>query len=359
MFMAAYQKPDGRKLWLYSRRPIELRGPVTVPDTARVVPSSHLRWHPIEREWVIYAAHRQERPVTAGAGAANPLAPCSDQLRPTELPAGNWEVAVFDNRFPSLAADPGPTPAIEGVLTTPAHGRAEVVVFGQDEGTPLGRLDDDRIAMVLAVVGARTRALAAEGARYILAFENRGVEMGVTLHHPHGQIYAYGFMPGRIARAQNALAAHYEENGTDLMSVLCAATLENEERLIDRRAHAVSFVPPFARFPFEIWIVPLVHAPDLSSLSDAALGDVASVLGSALRRLDGLWRRPMPYLMTINQAPCDGASHPEWTLRIEIWPLRRTADKLKFLAGTELGAGVFASDVLPETAAAALKAAQP
>lgn len=358
MHCAEFDKPDGRKLWLYGRGPVAIAaGAVPVPDGSGVVPAAHLRWHPIEQEWVIYAAHRQERPSTvSGTPSSNPLAPTADPSHPTELPAGNWDAAVFENRFPSLAADPGPVPQVEGARTAAALGRAEVVVFAQDAAASLGRLGEERIALILDVIADRTRALAAAGARYVLAFENRGVEMGVTLHHPHGQIYAYGFLPARQERAVSALREHMAAHGQDLVTGLATAAAETGTRLIDRRGGAVSFVPGFARFPYEVWIAPLRHAPDLSALDAHETRDLAAVLGAALRRLDGLWNRPMPYLMTINQAPCDGLPHPEWTMRIEIWPIRRSADKLKYLAGTELGAGVFASDVLPEAAAAALRA---
>jgi UDPglucose--hexose-1-phosphate uridylyltransferase len=233
-----------------------------------------------------------------------------------------------------------------------------VVVFAQDAQVPLGDLGTDRIALVLEVIGERTRALAAQGLRYVLPFENRGPEMGVTLHHPHGQIYAYGFLPGRQARALARLRAHHSLTGRDLVGDIAESALADGVHLLDTAPHALSLVPPFARFPFEVWIAPRRPAPDLASLSRDELRDVAAVLGAALGRLDGLWSRPMPYLMTINQAPTDGEPHPEWTVRIEIWPVRRAADKLKFLAGTELAAGVFAGDMLPEDAAARLRAVE-
>jgi UDPglucose--hexose-1-phosphate uridylyltransferase len=190
---------------------------------------------------------------------------------------------------------------------------------------------------------------------YILPFENRGTEMGVTLHHPHSQIYGYGFVPGDIARTAAALRLHKEKHGEDLVAQLARTELAARTRVIAAAEHAVAFVPPFARFPYEIWLVPFRAGADLIDLTTEERMDLAALLQQALRRLDGLWGVPMPYLMSVNQAP-SGLSHPEWTLRIEIWPTRRSRDKLKFLAGTELAAGVFASDVLPEAAAAQLRA---
>lgn len=357
MHRAEFTKPDGRKLWLFGREPIAIAGDVPVPDGNRVMPHAHLRWHPLEGEWVIYASHRQGRPVSVSAGRAeNPLAPTLDASRPTELPAGNWEVAVFQNRFPSLTLAPSPLPDVADACVASAKGAAEVVVFSQDPAIGLGVLGDERIALVLSVIAERSRELAAKGACYVLPFENRGAEMGVTLHHPHGQIYAYGFLPARQARTMAQLSAYRRANHRDLVTDLVTRIVDERVRTIDVRDGALSFVPPFARFPYEIWITPRRHATDLSALSHDELRDVAIVLGSALRRLDSLWNRPMPYLLSINQAPFDGEKHPEWTVRIEIWPIRRTEDKLKYLAGTELAAGVFANDVLPEEAVEKLRA---
>lgn len=357
MHRAEFVKSDGRKLWLYGREPIELASGVPVPEGDRLAPRAHMRWHPLEGEWVIYASHRQGRPVTSSAGSvSNPLAPTTDPEKPTELPAGNWAVGVFENRFPSLTLEPSPLPRIPNTCVGPAKGVAEVVVFSQDPSTPLGSLGRDRIAMILAVMAERSRELAAQGARYVLPFENRGAEMGVTLHHPHAQIYAYHFLPARQSRTMAQLAAYRSANNRDLVFDLVCRELEEGIRAIDVRPRAASFVPPYARFPYEIWITPRRHVPDLSSLAPEEIDDLAVVLGCALRRLDALWSRPMPYLLSINQAPCDGEPHLEWTVRLEVWPIRRAPDKLKFLAGTELGAGVFASDVLPEEAAQALRA---
>lgn len=361
MHRLALTKPDGRQLWLYAREPLSVAsGPVPVPDTGRAIPEPHVRWHPLEAEWVIYAAHRQGRPLSASGGSGfDPLAPTRDPRHPTEVPEGNWEVAVFENRFPSLTRHASAISAMPHVATAAAVGRAEVIVFGQDETTSLGTLGDDRIALVLDVLAERTRLLAAQDIRYVLPFENRGPEMGVTLPHPHGQIYGYGFIPARQARQTIILRDHLHRAGRDLAGDIAEAELEAGLRVIDRRGRAVSFVPAFARFPYEIWVLPLVPASDLTELSASVLDDVAAVLGAALRRLDALWSRPMPYLLTVNQRPCDGEKHPEWRVRVEIWPIRRSADKLKYLAGTELAAGVFASDVLPEEAAAALRRALP
>lgn len=357
MHRSDHLKPDGRRLWLYGQAPIEVAGPMPTPGPAPGGGGSHCRWHPLLGEWVVYASHRQDRTFLPTA-ESNPLAPTADPSRPTELPAGRYDVAVFQNRFPTLVLEPPPPPVIPGVTAAEAFGECEVVVFSQDPAASLGTLADRQVALILEVLADRTRELAGAGIRYVLAFENRGVEMGVTLSHPHGQIYGYGFVPA-IQRLMLAnMRRHRGESGGSLVTDLAAAEITEGSRLVARRERAAAFVPGFARYPFETWIVPLGAAPShLSGLDAAGRLDLASATAEAVRRLDRLFGVPMPYLLTVNQAPTDGASYPEWTLFVAIWPIRRAPGKLKYLAGTELGAGVFAGDILPETAAAALRQA--
>jgi UDPglucose--hexose-1-phosphate uridylyltransferase len=350
---AEYIKPDGRRLWVYGRYPPDIEA-VPSPDTKAAMVDAHLRRHPLLEEWVVYSTQRQNRTFLPSP-EDDPLAPTVDPRHPTELPAGNYDVAVFENRFPSLSLHCGPPPEIEGAETAPAVGSCEVVVFAQDPSCSLGELPLDRICLILEVWADRTRCLQEAGRPYVMPFENRGIEMGATLQHPHSQIYGYGFMPQRQARATKVLQEHFSRTGRDLVSALALAERDKEIRVIAAHGSAVAFAPPFAQFPYETWVVPTRSVPDLAGLSDAERSDISFALSQSLRRLDRLWDVRMPYLMTVNQAPTDGLAHPEWTVHIEIQPIRRAPDKLKFLAGTELGAGVFANDVTPEAAAAALR----
>jgi UDPglucose--hexose-1-phosphate uridylyltransferase len=219
----------------------------------------------------------------------------------------------------------------------------------------LGDLPLDHLCLVFEVWADRTRAMCEAGLAYVLPFENRGTEMGVTLHHAHGQIYGYGILPQQQRRMAERLAAHHARTGRDLVADLAMEERAREIRLVAAAPHAVAFAPPFGRFPYETWIAPMRAVPDLAGLDASEREDMAALLQEVLRRLDALWRRPMPYLMTVNQAPTQNAA-PGWTVHLQIWPIRRAREKLKFLAGTELGAGVYTNDVAPEAAAAALRA---
>lgn len=347
-------EPDGRPLTLYSRRPIAAVESAPSPNREPVGASPHLRWHPLRGEWVAYAAHRQGRTFLPPP-EYNPLRPSGDAEAPTELPRGDYDVAVFDNLFPSLVTNARDAPRLM-VPTEPARGRCEVVVYTQDPAASLGTLPLDHVALLLEVWGERTRVHAAAGLRYSLPFENRGVEVGVTLHHPHGQIYAYPFVPPVPARMHALEREHRARTGRVLLADLIADELADGRRILYAGEHAVAFVPAWARYTYEAWVAPRSPVAFLGELAPAVRLDLARALKTLLLRYDGLWQRPFPYLMSWFQAPLDGAPHPEAHLHAEFYPPYRTRDKLKYLAGTELAAGMFANDSLPEDKAGELRA---
>lgn len=347
-------KPDGRRMTLYSHSPLNPQLKAPSPFAAPLSGASHLRWHPLRGEWVTYAAHRQGRTFMPPP-EYNPLAPTRDPLHPTEVPEGAWDIAVFENRFPSLGGLVTPPPPLI-VPTAPADGRCEVVVFTQDADGSLGTLPLDDIAMLFEVLGDRTLRLGAEPAiQYVMPFENRGTESGVTLHHPHGQIYAYPLVPPVPARMQQLALEHYTSHGRVLLEQHIAAERKDTVRMLYEGEHAVAFVPVCARYPYEVWVAPIRAVSGFMELSDAERMDLARALKTVLRKYDLLWDRRLPYLLTWYQAPTDGTTHPEWHLHAQLWPPYRTRDRLKFLAGTELGAGFFAMDVLPEDKALELQ----
>jgi UDPglucose--hexose-1-phosphate uridylyltransferase len=350
-------KPDGRRLILYSRRPIpeglEAPSPAATPPGA----DTHLRWHPLRGEWVAYASHRQNRTFLPPP-EYNPLAPTTDPAHPTEVPAGDWEVAAFENLFPTLTgAAPEPPEAI--VPTRPGKGACEVVVFTQDPAASLGGLPLGHIELILEVWADRYRELGErEDVAYVFPFENRGVEVGVTLHHPHGQIYAYPFVPPIPARELERQSAWLAERGTGLVEDLVRAELEDGRRILYEGPRTVAFLPVCARWAYEVWIAPRRAAPSVADLDAAERADFARALKTVLLKYDGLWSRPFPYIMAFHQAPTDGAPHPEAHLHVEIYPAYRMPNRLKYLAGSEVGAGAFTADTLPEAKAAELRAVE-
>jgi len=351
-------KPDGRALHLYGRAPIPDTLVAPTPRAGRLAPpSSHLRWHPLRGEWVIYASHRQDRTFLPPP-EFNPLAPTTDPAQPTEVPAGAWDVAVFENLFPALSST-SHEPEASIVDTRPALGTCEVVVFTQDPRASLGRLPLTQLELVLEVWGERYRELGArDDVQYVFPFENRGVEIGVTLTHPHGQIYAYPFVPPIAARELAEQRAYLERHGRGLLDDHIRAELTDGRRMLYVGEHAVAFVPACARFAYEAWLAPRRPVGSFADLGDDERRELARALKTVLLQLDGLWNVPMPYILAVHQAPCDGHAHPEAHLHIEIYPYLRLRGRLKYLAGSETGAGAFTSDTVPEEKAAELRAVE-
>lgn len=355
MYSLDVTKPDNRTMTLYGRAPVRIHGPPPSPSPEPVDSNPHLRWHPLRGEWVTYAAYRQGRTFLPPP-QYNPLAVTADPDHPTELPAGEYDIAVFDNRFPalSLAAHEPPQST---VATAPADGHCEVVVFTQDPTTSLGALALSHIELLLQVWADRTaRATRIPQLRYVLPFENRGAEVGVTLHHPHGQIYAYPFVPPVPARINAQEVEFYREHGRGLLADMIAAEQRTAVRILYAGEHAIAFVPPCARYPYEAWVAPVQPVAYFSELTPEQRLDLARALKTVLLKFDGLWQRPFPYLMVWYQAPIDGQPHPEAHLHAEFYPPYRMPDRLKYLAGTEIGAGMFAMDALPEDKAKELQA---
>ncbi|MBE9181881.1 galactose-1-phosphate uridylyltransferase [Oculatella sp. LEGE 06141] len=348
-------KPDGRTLTLYSRTPIATTLQAPSPSNESVRASPHLRWHPLRGEWVAYASHRQGRTFMPPP-EYNPLAPTHNSQFPTELPQGHYDVAVFENRFPSMTPDvhDAPTQIVE---TLPANGACEVVVFTQDPQAYLGSLELDHLELLLQVWGDRTRRLGSMAQiQYVLPFENKGVEVGVTLHHPHGQIYAYPFVPPVPARMQSCQQAYYEQHQRGLLQDLIQQEIKDNQRILYQDEWAIAFVPVCARYPYEVWLAPIQPVPTFLELTPEQRHGLARALKTITLKYDGLWNRPFPYLMAWFQAPTDGQLHPEWHLHAEFYPPYRTSERLKHLAGTELAAGMFANDALPEEKAKELQA---
>lgn len=336
-----HRKADGRSLWTFGRHHHD--APLQDEIIGYEPGGAHLRFHPLRQEWLIVSPGRQSR-TFAPNGGSNPLAPATRGGPVTEIPFGDFEVAVFENRFPGLSSAGHKAPSVP-CLTAPAAGACEVVVYSPDPCATMATLDNDRRVLLLEAIRERSRQHMAKGARFVLPFENRGPEAGVTLHHPHGQIYAFPFVPAPQAAAAKAFA-----DGYDLTRELA---LWGDLATVSARSHAVSFVPPFARFPYECWIAPTTRRADLASLNADELEDLAALMGETCRRYDCLFGRPMPYMMTFHSAPAGAEAHFHFT--VQFYPLLRSADRLKYLAGVEQATGVFTVDVAPEAAAQALR----
>jgi len=335
-------KTDGRKLFLYGRRPHHL--PALGDPDPEPPPHPHLRWHLLRGEWVAYASHRQERTFKPPAEYCPLCAAKPGGIR-GEIPFEDFEVAVFENRFPAFHPDAPPPPDLP-IPTAPARGQCEVVVYSPEHGGSLATLSAQRRELLVRAWADRYRdLLGRDGIYFVMPFENRGEEVGVTLHHPHGQIYAFPFVPPAL---EKPVAAFRERPVLlDLRQRIGAACdVVGDD-------HTVAFVPPFARYPSEVWVMPRAFHPGPWTFSDAEFASFAAVLGEVVARYDRLFGRPMPYLMALHAAP--RGEEARFHFHVQFYPYLRTADRMKYLAGCEQGAGTFLVDGLPEQMAARLR----
>jgi UDPglucose--hexose-1-phosphate uridylyltransferase len=357
----AIRLADGRELFYFDEKPGIDRSQPDRRDLAATRTTSEIRYDVLVDQWVVIAGHRQTRthlPPTTEC----PLCPSTPQ-RATEIPADDYAVVVFENRFPSLAygVEPQPGSPLESgagdgpFLRRPGVGRCEVVCFTANHDTSFAHLPPERVATVLTAWTDRTRELSQlSGVEQVFAFENRGEEIGVTLSHPHGQIYAYPFVPPRMMRMIGTAERHRATRGTCLFCQVIAAEKAAKVRLVAQGAHWVAFVPHAARWPFEVHIYPRRHVPDLPALDEAEREEFPGLYLDVLGRFDGLFGTKMPYIAGWQQAPVR-VGHDLAHLFLQVFSIRRAPNKLKYLAGSESAMGVFINDIAPEQAAKLLR----
>jgi UDPglucose--hexose-1-phosphate uridylyltransferase len=351
------QLADGRAITYYDRPDAPVRSATDLRTDLSVATSSELRWDALVGEWVVVAGHRQERTYHPRASAC-PLCPStSDQW--TEIPERDYQVAVFENRFPALTATTSAVPSAAGFDAPDgiAGGRCEVVCYSDRHDASAADLDPDRMTLVLQTWIDRTEVLRRDPhVQSILVFENRGREIGVTLDHPHGQIYAYPFVGPRDRAIAERVRTYRERHGRDLHADLIAAEVRSGERVVVADPHWVAFVPFAARWPFHVRIYPLRPVADLTELQPDEISSFAPLYLSVLRALDAVFGRSMPLIAAWHQ----GATHGDRTgshAFMEISGWRRGPDRLKYLAGSESAGGVWISDVPAERSAAMLREA--
>lgn len=343
---------DDREIIFFDEEPAERH----VDDPRDLEPratSAQLRLDPLTRSWTAVAAHRLARTFKPPTDQC-PLCPSVDG-RHTEVPAADYDVVVFENRFPSFATDAtGPTTA-EPFVERPGRGRCEVICFTSDHDASFVDLEPARVRTVLRALADRTAELSAQpGVEYVYCFENRGEEIGVTLLHPHGQIYAMPLVPPRMASLTETARAHRRETGRCAQCDTLDAELADGRRIVAATEHWVVYVPFAARWPYELRVVPRRHLPDLTALAAAELDELGEVYLDAVRRIDSLDAGPVPYIAGWQQAPV-GSGRGDWHLAAEVFTLRRAPGRLKYLAGIESGAGLWINDVTPEASAERLR----
>src|SRR5215467_2666606 len=350
---------DGRELIYFDHAPGRGVPPPDQRDPEQRPAVGRLRHDARTGEWVVVAGHRQDRTFLP-ADDECPLCPSRDGHR-TEVPAADYDVVVFENRFPALAgtaAAPlaGDPEGDDLTRSAAANGRCEVICFASQHDVSFADLDPDQVRLVLDAWADRSRELAARpDIVQVYCFENRGREIGVTQPHPHGQIYAYPFVTPRTARMLDAADAHRRRHGTNLFEDLLAAERAAGARVVAGNAEWTAFVPFAARWPYEVHVYPKRRRPDLAGLDEAARSAFPEVYLDLLRRFDRLFDTPAPYVAAWHQAPTVPGAADEFATHLELFTNRRSSDRLKYLAGTESGMDVFSNDIVPERAAERLR----
>lgn len=327
------------------------------------------RWHPLRREWVVVSAHRDNRPWRGEQVETGPRQLpryeddcylCPGNLRISGRRNPRYEgVFVFDNDHPCVGPEAPrelePAPGI--YRKRRADGLSRVVCYTPRHDLTLAELSAQEIVELLRVLQEQYRELAARPeVACVLMFENKGEVVGVSNPHPHAQIYATNFVFRTIEVEAEAFAEHLATHGQPLFETIIETERADGRRIVVDRGDALSFVPYFARYPYETYVAPAAMHSSLAELSEGELTTFAEVLRDTLVRLDNLWEMSLPYVMVFHQRPTDGRGYPGFHFHIQILtPLRRPG-LLKYLAGPEVGAGNFLNDTSPEEKAAELRA---
>ncbi len=308
-----------------------------------------LRHNPITDEWVIVSSDRRKRPVQP-KNKACPLCPGGAEFDRT------YDLAVFDNRFPSLTLSAPTVRNVEGMFkNAPAFGKCEVVVYTSEHDCAMSKMPIDQIEKLVYVWEDRTRELLKEEKiKYIFPFENRGKEIGATLSHPHGQIYALPFVPKRILAMIKAHEKYKKEKGNCAICDIVKEELKDAKRVIYESAHFVAITPYFARFPYEVHVYPKRHLSFFTDMTSREKFDLAVVLKVVTSKYDTLFEENFPYMMAIFQSPVN-PSIEDFHFHIEFYPPKRDKNRIKWMASVETGTWTFINPSSPEEIAEKLK----
>ncbi len=327
------------------------------------------RWHPLREEWVIIAAHRQNRPWSGETiehnGDALPeyvsdCYLCPGNLRVNGARNDNYtDTFVFDNDHPCVGFEaPQILQQPPGIYRNQAAtGIARVVCYSPNHSLALAELEPEAIKHLLEVWQNQYQELSAQKEiNHVLIFENKGEAVGVSNPHPHCQIYATNFIFKTIETEARASQRHLADTGRILFQDVIRAEKEDGRRIICENESAIAFIPYFARYAYEVFVAPKATHGSIATLGHDELRDFAALLKQVLVKFDNLWQMPFPYVMPLHQAPTDGGDYSSFHFHIEFHPPLRRPNLLKYLAGPEIGGGNFLSDTAPEEKAEELRA---
>ncbi|MDY4678717.1 MAG: galactose-1-phosphate uridylyltransferase [Bifidobacterium tsurumiense] len=353
---------------LKDSRPLAYRFAPQLDAEGNEVPyaAPQMRRDPLTGDWIPMATARMNRPITAGPGATakgNPLAARKpgDPYQDGEVPDTDYNVVVFENRFPSMVRVPGADESVSYINDNPlwekklAVGRCEVICFDSNETGLPADLPVSRLRTVVEAWAFRTAEISQmEGIEQIFPFENHGQEIGVSLAHPHGQIYCYPFIAPKMEQELQHTEAYFERTGGNLLKDIMQGELEAQERIVMRNHSWVAYVPAAARWPLEVHVAPVRDVLTLDELNDQERWDLAQMYSTLLKRGNAFFDTgdgkgmDLPYIAAWHQAPIHDTRRDHYRLNLQFFSFRRAANKIKYLAGSESGMAAWISDTTPE-----------
>ena len=327
---------------------------------------AELRWNPMIKDWVMVASNRQNRPQMPKDWC--PFCPDPSNQDPHKKVPDHFDVLEYDNDFPALSQNP-PEPddvATDFYKVRKSHGKCEVVLYSPDHHGTLKELSDEHIRKLVDLWVERFNLMKKDPEiKYVFIFENRGDEVGVTMPHPHGQIYGYSVVPKKIELELEAAKEHHDETGECLF---CRMNKEEETcnlRIVHENEDFIAYIPFFADYAYGIYIVAKSHKPTIADFNDREKDN----LGKMIRDISGMYdnlfpERPVfPYMMCMHNAPVnnDDPRYPDldeiYHFHIEMYPPLRAANKQQFMASSETGVWAHCNPTAPEDKAVEMRAA--
>ena len=315
---------------------------------------AELRWHPFTKDWVMIASNRQNRPQMPKDWC--PFCPGSGKV------PDNYDVYKYDNDFPALSQNPSEPDDVANDFfkVKPAYGKCEVILYSPGHTTTLPELSVDHISKLVDLWCERFDAIREDdNIKYVFIFENRGDVVGVTMPHPHGQIYGYSFIPKKIELELESAKEYKEEKGNCIFCDMLKEEMKFEKRIIFSNEHFTVFLPFFTEYPYGVYIFSNEHKNNISQFTPEERRSLAAILRETVGMLDSLFDYNFPYMMCMHNAPVNTEEDISdcYHFHIEFFPPMRSADKQKFNASSETGAWAHCNPTRPEDIAEELRAA--
>lgn len=313
---------------------------------------AELRYDPLTNDWIMIASHRQNRPQMPKDWC--PFCPGSGKV------PDDFDVLEYDNDFPALSQNPPvPDDVAAGLYkTAPCHGKCEVILYSKEHTVTLPELPLPHVRKLVDLWCERHNIISAdEKIKYVFIFENRGDVVGVTMPHPHGQIYGYPFIPKKLELECASMKKHKKETGKCLICDMMETEISEKKRIIFENEDFVVFIPFFSAYPYGLYIVSKAHKQYITEFTEREKDNLAAAIKNAAGTLDSLFDYTFPYMMCMHQAPVNSGDVSDFHFHIEFYPPMRSRDKQKFNASSETGAWAHCNPTCPEEKAEELRAA--